>query len=413
MLELYDFQREAIKGLPKNVVLAFATGTGKTACALMHYKKHNSGLPLLVLAPASVVRAENWQNEIAAWLGEIDVTIMSYEKATRRRKDHTMWWQDYIAETPEFVLICDESHRIANSQSLMGKGAYALSQAATQFILLSATPLPLGYVSMANYGKMWGCWANITEFRRKHILIDRSRGWPRIIGYVGEDKLKDFWRSIAKPLSKDEALDLPPVTNIPVLFDTPSLYRTVKATRVCDEELLDTPSKLFHTLSQIVGTDSQRLAWLDDFIEGTDSNTIVFYKYVAEREAILNMLSKKHKHRKVYRIDGQQHDTLPQKHEWDSQHRTISLAQYQSGATGLELTYANCTIFYSPTTSYALHEQAIGRTERNGQKQKMSNYYLSAKGTVDVTLWKHIRERREFNVNLWYNEEQSYAKESI
>jgi SNF2 family DNA or RNA helicase len=87
---------------------------------------------------------------------------------------------------------------------------------------------------------------------------------------------------------------------------------------------------------------------------------------------------------------------------WENLERTITLAQYQSGGTGIELTYAATTVYFSPTFSYQDYEQSIGRINRHGQTSKMTLYLLCAPTTVEKDIWAALRNKGDFQVRQWY-----------
>jgi SNF2 family DNA or RNA helicase len=129
---------------------------------------------------------------------------------------------------------------------------------------------------------------------------------------------------------------------------------------------------------------------------------IVFYNYISERKAILKALEKSGKN--ILRYDGDQHDTLPAS---DSKIKnTVLVAHYKSASTGLNLQWANVTIYFSPTYSYQEFEQSIGRTHRNGQTKKCLYYLFNTRNTVDRQIWQCLREKRDFNEKLWKVEEE-------
>jgi SNF2 family DNA or RNA helicase len=136
---------------------------------------------------------------------------------------------------------------------------------------------------------------------------------------------------------------------------------------------------------------------------------VVFYNYQSERDAILKMIKNKHKGRTIFRQDGEKHE-IPSKPRWPDLQRTITLAQYQSGSTGIELTYAATTVYFSPTYSYSNYEQSIGRTNRNGQTNKMTLYLLCAPSTLERDVWAALREKRDFQEKQWYAEKLDEKK---
>ena len=161
------------------------------------------------------------------------------------------------------------------------------------------------------------------------------------------------------------------------------------------DELLDNSSRLLSVLRQ--STTEARLDNLVSIVNDTSDNTIIFYNYITERKAILKALEKSGKN--ILRYDGEQHDELPASDADIS--NTVLVAHYKSASTGLNLQWANVTIYFSPTYSYQEFEQSIGRTHRNGQTKKCLYYLFNVKTTVDKTVWDCLRDKRDFNEKLW------------
>lgn len=411
-MQLYQFQQDYLRGLPSKYIFAADTGTGKTVMSLAHYDRQAYPKPLLIIAPASKVQTGDWERELKEYFaGRFlpEYEIYSYEKFTRlpSLKKYQETGEQGVAKAwldkhPRgFAMIGDEIHKAKNPQSGTGKRIFDVATRADFFVGLSATPLPNGWIDAANYFKIFGFSKNITEFKKRYCQIQTYKGFPEIVGYNHPNELKSLWNRISKPLSKDMALDLPPVTFVPVKLATPSAYFEILKTRLVAERFLDSAPALMHALRQAVV--EPKLKWLENFLEGVSDNVVVFYNYESERDAILKMIKSKHKGRTVFRQDGEAHE-VPGKDAWSSLHRTITLAQYQSGSTGIELTYAATTVYFSPTYSYSNYEQSIGRTNRNGQTKKMTLYLLCAPTTIEREIWAALRNKTDFQVSQWHAE---------
>lgn len=410
-VELYDYQKQYLKGMPAKYIMAADTGTGKSFMALAHYDRHAYLKPLLILAPAAKVNTGDWERDIKLYFaGRIvpEYEIYSYEKFSRvptlkqyRETGAISISKEYGVTHDDFAVICDEVHKAKNPQSGIGKAVHAISTSASLFVGLSATPLPNGWIDAANYFKIFGFSKNITDFKKRYVRELRYRGFPEIVGYNFEDELQARWNQIARPLDKQHALDLPPITVVPVTLDAGTQYAKVKRERLLDGKPLDNASSLLHALRQSL--IEPKVKWLDNFLDEASDNVVVFYNYKSEREAILAMLKKSYKGRTVFRQDGEKHE-VPSKDKWPGLARTITLAQYQSGSTGIELTYAATTVYFSPTYSYSNYEQSIGRTNRNGQTQKMTLYMLCAPTTVEKEVWEALRNKTDFQETQWYSE---------
>ncbi len=408
-MKLYLYQQLYISKLPASCVMAADTGTGKTVMALAHAQNHNPGLPILILAPASKVRTKDWEREAEEFgLAQSKITVISYEKATRKASFNAWakgaavtWWQQWVRDNPDYILIADEIHKAKNPQSLTGKGVFALATQAKQFIGLSATPLPNGWVDICNYGKIFGWWKNKTEFWETYVITYQipNQHWSKITGYRYEDDLREHWERVAKPLLKKDALDLPKLKYQAIKTAKPKIYDNVRKTRVYRAEPLDNAPKLANALRRTLV--AERAKWLADFLDGASGHTVIFYNYVEEREAILESVPKE---MTVYRQDGGKHQ-VPSKPDWGKlPSRSVTVAQYKSGGTGIEMTYADKLVYLSPTYSYADFSQSIGRVYRAGQTLPVTAYLLHTSETIDADIWACIRRKKAFDVELWAKE---------
>lgn len=414
--ELYKFQTDYLQGIGARYIMAADTGTGKTIMALAHYDKLAYLKPLLILAPASKINTGDWERELRQYFaGRLvpEFELYSYEKFSRvptvaqyKKTGDRGVWRDWLARHPAgFAVICDEVHKAKNPQSGAGKRVFEVSQSASFFVGLSATPLPNGWIDAANYFKIFGFSKNITEFKKRYCDIQTFKGFPEIRGYYHEGELQNNWNAIAKPLSKQMALDLPPITIVPVSLAAGPEYIKIQKSRMFEDKFLDNPSALAHALRQSIV--EPKIAWLNNFLDGASDNVVIFYNYKSEREKILSMIKLNHKGRQIFRQDGEKHE-VPGKDDWGLLYRTITLAQYQSGSTGIELTYAATTVYFSPTYSYSNYEQSIGRTNRNGQTQKMTLYLLCAPATLERDVWAALRNKSDFQEKQWAERHELY-----
>lgn len=410
MINLYEYQKRYLADLPVRSIMAADTGTGKTFMALAHYQRHAAGAPLLILAPASKIRTEDWERDITEWFGEgnePEYAIYSYERFSRNPTNKQFLagkraiWHQYAPKYggKQWAVIFDEVHRAKNPQSGIGKAAYWVAKDAKFFVGLSATPLPNGWIDFANYSKIWGFTKGITDFKDRYCDIVTYKGFPEIKGYWREDELMQQWHSISKKLTKKEALDLPDRTFIGVDFKRPAEYmKTMLDRRNANGDLLDTASALAHALRQTL--TQPKLDYLADIIEGTDENVVIFYNYVTEREAIISLLEKRFKDRPIIRQDGEKHE-VPRKADWDKVKRSITVSHYKSGSTGVEMTYATQVIYFSPTYSYAEYLQSIGRVYRNGQANKTTFYNFRTPNSIEADIYTVLKTKNDFQVAQW------------
>lgn len=403
MKALYDYQKKYLENMPKNVVMTADVGLGKTIMALQHYVNHapggNNRWPIVVIAPASKVRTGDWQREIENFFDGDPPThrVISYEMFVKQH--HLL-----IGQTT--TLIVDECHMACNATTRRARAIIKTALVAHQWIFLSATPLPNGWRSGETYALLTGLVRTKTTFVQRFQRIDRSRGFPLLLGYNETDVLDKWWATIARPLKRTGDMVLPS-ENIPVSIamepKTLKLYQRAVKQRVLrvgdgpEEELLDNPSKLFSALRQI--PTPARVDALQSIVEGTDEHIVIFYNFNTERDAILAMLKKSFKTRKVYEQSGHQ-SNLPSRDKWPKLKPSVTLVQYQSGSQAIELTYASITVYFSPCTSFANYEQSKGRTRRNGQTKTTLFYHIAAQDTLDRHIWVILKKKRDFSTDM-------------
>lgn len=413
MIKLYDYQEQALRYLPPKVILAWDTGTGKTFASLAHYDRHNRSnaygqnkfkQPLLILAPASKVNTGDWERDLVEWYGDNlpEYEIISYEKIARFGKKYPNWFQfSPLHGSKQYAVIADECHRIKNPQSKASRAAWEISKGGSFFAGLSATPMPNGWIDFAGYSKIFGFTKGITEFKKTYCNIVTYKGYPEIKSYNRVDELKEQWQSISKGLSKAEANDLPDRTFVGVDFKRPNEYAKTLVTRKNKSgELLDSAPKLAHALRQTL--TAGKLDYLSDLIEGTNENIVIFYNYISERKAILDMLKKKHKAKTVFRQDGEKHE-LPKKDQWANITNSVTVSHYRSGSTGVEMTYATLVVYFSPTYSYADYIQSIGRVYRHGQTNKTTFYNFRTPNSIEEDVYTVLKTKNDFQAKQWLN----------
>lgn len=414
-MKLYDYQEEYLTKLPASCIMAADLGTGKTLMSLAHWERRQTGRPLLVVAPASKIRTGDWQQEAERWFGGQDYTMgtivyISYEslrlmdKETRRPR----WWRFTGARNGGVVydVIADECHAVKNPQAKQSKAIYEITQSGGLFIGLSGTPMPNGWIDFAGYSKIFGFTKHITEFKNTYCNYVDYKGFPELKSYNRVPELEGQLRQVAFKLDRNLAAELPSRqmlgVNIRLTSKASKLYLTCKLTRKHPNtaELLDNSSRLLSVLRQ--STTEARLDNLLSIVGDTSDNIVVFYNYISERRAILKALAKTDK--KILRSDGEVHDKLPGPDANIS--NTVLVAHYKSASTGLNLQWANVTIYFSPTYSYQEFEQSVGRTHRNGQTKKCLYYLFNVKSTVDKNIWDCLRDKRDFNEKLWRNDDE-------
>ncbi|MFS1152274.1 SNF2-related protein [Enterococcus lactis] len=389
---LYKFQKQLVDSADPNFLYAADTGTGKTIMAIHHYLKHSNGEPILLIAPPQKLKEGGWRRDIQAvcdfYKIEIQFSEMSYGKLADLYKMYKGWF-----------VIFDEAHYIKNPTSQRGKAAAKLAKQSSHFVLLTATPASNGWEDTYNYFIMFG------YFKSKKEMNDRYAKWgtmylgnrriPKIEGWINEDQLHDKYHSFTVSISKDEALDLPPLIFEDVKFMRSSDYDKVAKQRVLGAEEFDTPSKLALGL-RYYANQKDKLDYAEMLCEGTENNIVIFYYYQKEIDA----LKKKIKNKQFFEVSGK-NSNLPLKSSWGDLKNTVTFVQYMAGSAGIELQYANTVIFYTPTYSYQDYSQALGRAYRNGQTKKVTVYRFITQRTIEQAVYEALENKQDFSEELY------------
>ncbi|MGN8647915.1 helicase-related protein [Gracilibacillus sp. HCP3S3_G5_1] len=405
---LYDYQKKLLNSIEKDYIIAADTGTGKTIMAIYHYLRFMKGEPLLVVAPPTKITEGGWDRDIELVSKthgiNIDYEMLSYGVLAKR-------WKEFKG----FFVVFDECHYIKTSTSQRGKAGKFLALNSTHFLLLSATPASNGWGDTINYFIMFGYEKNKTQFEKEYAIKEPlyragkpvmygGRQMEKVVGWQKEDVLKKRFESFSIKLSKDEALDLPPLVFEDVYFKKSTEYNKIKKDRVLEIdgqlEAFDTLPKLQHGL-RYYANQLDKLKYTEMLAEGTKENMVIFYYYQEEKEQLIKSMKKLKK--KVFEVSGQS-TNLPKKDTWEGLSNSITLVQYMAGSAGIELQYANLVVFYTPTYSYQDYEQALGRAYRNGQEKKVTVYRFITKGTIEKDIYDRLKQKKDFTEDLFRKE---------
>ena len=215
--------------------------------------------------------------------------------------------------------------------------------------------------------------------------------------------------------TRDDVMELPPTTYvdraIPLEPDAARAYKMLvdkmraltasgETITAVNEGVLQ--GKLLQVACGFIYTDKQtvyslpadsRLEAVEEIVSENDRKTIVFVPFIHALEGVANYLRKK-KHT-VGVVYGATARGKRDKIFSDFMHTPdpkVIVAHPQCMAHGLTLTEANTIIWYSPTQSLEIYEQANARITRPGQTSKTLIVHLA--GTqVEKAVYKRLRDR--------------------
>lgn len=384
-MQLYPSQENYLSRLGSKPYMFAEVGTGKTLMTL--FRAHKTGArKVLVICPASVRDTRVWELDLEKSGLEFDQ--FEVQGFSFLQKFKTL---DFSKYRDHYVII-DEAHKIKNSQSLQGLGAWKLCSVARDYSFLSGTPMSK-WADAVNYAKITGLVRHKTEFYKRFVVEQRSyahKGMD-IVGYRNTDELVKWWDNIALRLRAEECIELPKKQILDVQIPVKrKAYISMIKNRITEEgEPLDSAPKLTWALRKYAEVAPEKLAWVAEKVDGLP-NALIFANTINAIETLSAKLKAANiKHGVWY---GKKKD------KFDDQ--DVMIVQYQSGGTGLNLQKFNTTIFLSPCYSFIDYTQAVGRTYRNGQPNKCTFYHLRAAQTIDGAIYGALKEKRDFDDKL-------------
>ena len=310
-----------------------------------------------------------------------------------------IWRRPELSKLSNFTLMLDESSLIQNPTSKRTK--FILKHLnPTNVILLSGTPTGGKYELLWSQMHLLGWNISKDLYYKNYVEVDNSNGYPVIVGYKNEERLKRKMRAYGCIFKKtEEVIDLPEQRFINVKINENKAYK--KFMKDCivtidDKELVGdtTLTKLLYArvLSSVYNQD--KLDALADLIDSTDDRLVIFYNFKDELEAIKSIIQD----RPISQVNGSVKDL----ENYENCSNSITLVQYQAGAMGINLQKSNKIIYFSPTLSSELFEQSKKRIHRIGQVNKCL-YYKLVSG-IEWNIYKTLDTRKDYTDKLFEEE---------
>ena len=402
MIQLRDYQRDAVYRMHNGCILVGGMGTGKSRTALAYY----------YICQGGKLEGEKY-TEMRSDLQDL------YIITTARKRD-TLEWE---LEMPQFLISRDpdkafyKNHKVVvdswnnikkyvgvkgaffifDEQRVVGYGAWTKSFLKickeNNWVLLSATPgdcwsdyIP---VFIAN-----GFFRNKTEFNNEHVVFDPNTPFPRVDRYLYTSRLVRLRNRILVQMKGK---------NPACRHDQEVIcaYDVAKYKEICrerwnfwKEKPIENASEFCQCLRKLVNTDSSREVLLLEILE-KHPTTIIFYNYDYELEILRNL--GKNNGFEVAEWNGHKHQEIPEGKKW------IYLVQYNAGSEGWNCLRTDTIIFYSQNYSYKTMIQASGRVDRmNSPYLDLYFYYFKSKSSIDLAISRSLRSKKNFNEGQFY-----------
>lgn len=408
-------------------------GTGKTLVAIAAAgRRYLRGevRRLLIICPASVMPV--WRQEfeihadfphrvevldgpisrrrdtLAGWedTDALQVAVLNYEGARAMAEDLIRWQPD--------MLICDEAHRLKTPGSKQSKQIARAAKKIRYRMVLTGTPITNNPLDI--YGiyrtldpRIFG--TSFYAFRNRYALMGGYEN-RQVIGYQNLDELMAKIHEIAFRCRKEDCLDLPEMTDVyrycTLEKSAQALYTQMARESVAELEAGETViaanvlSKLLR-LSQIAGgfldgqpVSTAKLHLLGDILDDLDGQkAVIFVRFTAEKLAIEQLLAKRGVD--FVSLDGstpmRSRGELVQRFQADPDCGAF-VGQIAAAGTGITLHAASVAIFYSCSFSYADLDQARSRLHRSGQRNPVTNIFLTCQDTVDEKILAALQQKR-------------------
>ena len=413
-------------------ILADDMGLGKTLQTLAHIlteKKsgHSRGLPVLVVAPTSVV--PNWRAEALRFTPELRVLVLngpdrkkyfrSIPHADLVLTSFALLQRDIdkLAEIPFHLVVLDEAQYIKNPRSKMAQAACKLD--ARQRLCLSGTPIE------NHLGELW----SLMNFLVPGFLGTEDAFTKRFrtpIEKDGDSERNGLLKQRVGPLilrrTKDQvAKELPPKTEIVHLIELNTgqkdIYETVRATM--DKRVRQAIAARGIDQSQIVFLDallklrqicchprllpedyanevleSAKLDFLTDLLDvliESGRRILLFSQFTTMLELIeAHLIAQKIGYLK---LTGASKDRGKLVEDFQTGKVPLFLISLKAGGTGLNLTAADTVIHYDPWWNPAAEAQATDRAYRIGQDKPVFVHKLLCQDTVEERIHKLQQEK--------------------
>lgn len=433
-LELRDYQKFAVEYIQnrKRAALFLDMGLGKTAICLSALTEEN--LPVLVTAPKRVAETV-WDVEAELWRPDLSVRLAVGSRAAREdaladtSADIVVIGRDVLEDAVPHAsrfntVILDELSGFKNRSTKRWKAARKLTLNTPYVWGLTGTPSPNGLldlwaqVYLLDRGERLE--TGITKYRNRYFLPGRQLRSGVVTEWFlregAEDEIHRKIEDICLSMGTEGRVELPPVTKSELRVELPpkawTVYTRMRDSLVADMndlglgETIHTAanaavlsSKLSQISAGILYNDpdedpedvggyktlhAEKLNALEEIVEGTGTPVLVFYRYRAERDRILE------KFREAVSLDGPE-----QIRAWNRGELPILLAHPASAGHGLNLQHGGSTVVWtSPTWSLEEYEQANKRVARSGQKHPVVIHHILGNGTVDTAVLDRLEEKK-------------------
>ena len=402
MAELYKFQKDTVKALLRDKHIVVATmGSGKNPMSMVWAAqkcKETGKDKILVVTTASKSKTTDHIDDLERFCPSFSESLSSLSVVSWHKL--RAWVQENWENLEDWVVVFDEIQRAkAGVSSGMGTAFLKITKCNNDWAGFTGTPGDT-WLSFYPYFQACGLVKHKTAFMNEYAATQTYKGYPEIVGWRHEERLKDMWAKISyAPDTKKVMDELPEQTHKVFTFKKPTKYSKVLKTRINEDgEFLDTAGALCAELRRQCFTKDKQ-EWIKDFVSGLESGCVFFYNFVKTGDMLEDIMKKAlPKDAKIWRVDGKHHETPTE--ETIGEHDMV-LCQWQSGSEALNLQFLHYWVAVELCYSYSTANQARGRIRRIGQKWPQWYGYLLTEGTIEQDILKCLKGKGEFSESVW------------
>ena len=369
----------------------------------------------MIVCPKSVI--PQWVECFEEWAKDYNVYNLTKKKQLNEfmtsEQDHkcgiinyeSAWRKPELLKLKGFTLILDESQAIANPTSKQTKGITKLKF--DNLILLSGTPCSNArYDKLYTQLKMLGLHMNKRSYEDRYcnfFEMEKAGVKFRVLSknnpYKNVDELKSIMYDLGCVFMKtDEVLELPPQRFIDVSVPTNKYYKTFVKDGYVDcgnvEYISSSPTTDMLYQRQLCNS-KEKIEMVKTLLESTEDRVIIFYNFNCELDLLQQLISKLK--RPISYVNG----SVKNLNCYNNNSDSVTLVQYQSGSSGVNLQKASKMIYYSPPIKSDFFEQSKKRIHRIGQDNKCTYWKLITHNSIEERIYKTLAQKKDFTDELF------------
>ncbi len=429
---LRDYQKYGVKWLKYlydndfGGCLADDMGLGKTiqAISLLSYIYPKTKTPSLIVMPKSLLT--NWQNEIDKFNPNLSYYLYyGQDRDTKMFKTHNLILTTYaitrndIEKLKEYkfdTIILDESQNIKNSDSKISK-AVMLLEAKHKFAL-SGTPIENSLFELYSLFRFInnGMFSTISAFK-KDFVVPIQAGADENTAKVLKAKISPF---LLRRLKMDVLSDLPPKQEQVVYVDMDeehkkfyekkrAYYKTILNDQIATSGIEKSKFAIFQAfndLRQIASAPelksdntiaSSKIETLFEMLGDIIANNhkvLIFANFLGSLDLIANRATSEGYEYLLMTGSTRDRQSLVDKFQNDKKY-SLFLMTLKVGGVGLNLTSADYVFIFDPWWNKAAENQAIDRTHRIGQKNRVFSYRMITKDSIEEKILELQNQKQD------------------